>query len=223
LHEWRNFVCGVMILIVPTSFIAQDANRGLLYSNGGTRLNDGSAPAVAAIFPDSLVQTLKGFNARIDVPGSTVLIQSETMVQFQGHELALEHGTLQLDTAREMEVIVGCVTITPVTSDRTQYSVTDVDGKVKVVASKNDVQIHVHGGTLRKSKPESSFDVEVREGQQATRQERCGAAPNPARTAGATGGLLTNPWVIGTAGVVAAVVACLGVCHDDDPISPDKP
>jgi len=219
----RKFVCGVMILVVPTSFLAQDANRGLLYSNGGTRLNGGSAPAVVAIFPDSLVQTQQGHTARIDVAGSTVLIHSETVVQFQGHDLALEHGTVELDTARGMEAISGCITVTPITTERTQYTVTDVDGKVNVAASKNEVKIHVHGGTLRRSKPEESFDIIVREGEKATQEERCGAPANRAREAGATAGILSNPWVIGAAGVVVAVVACLGLCHHDDPISPDRP
>jgi hypothetical protein len=218
----RHLAWGVMISVVSTSLMAQDANRGLLYSNGGTSLNDNSAPAIAAIFPDSLVQTQKGYNARIDVPGSTVLIQAETVVQFQGHELALEHGGLQLNTASEMQVIVGCLTVSPMTFDRTQYSVIDVDGKVTVVASKNDVKLHVHGGTLRKAKSDKSFDIIVREGEEATRQERCGAV-NPAQTAGASGAALNNPWTIGTAGVVVAGVACLGLCHDDDPISPWKP
>lgn len=219
----RKFVCGVMILVVPTSFLAQDANRGLLYSNGGTRLNGSSAPAIVAIFPDSFLQTQPGYTARIDVPGSTVLIQSETVVQFQGHDLALEHGTVELDTARGMEVISGCITVTPITTERTHYTVTDVDGRVKVAASKNDVKIQVHGGTLRRSKPEESFDIIVRESEQATREERCGARANPASEAGATAGILSNPWVIGVAGVVVAVVACLGLCRHDDPISPDRP
>ena len=219
----RKFVCGVMILVVPTSFLAQDASRGLLYSNGGTRLNGGSAPAIVAIFPDSLVQTQQGYTARIDVPGSTVLIQPETVVQFQGHDLALEHGSVELDTARGMEVISGCITVTPMTTERTQYTVTDVDGKVMVAASRNDVKIHVHGGTLRRSKPEESLDIIVRESEKATREERCGAPANRATQAGATAGILSNPWVIGAAGVVVTVVACLGLCHNDDPISPDRP
>ncbi len=221
--DWCNLVCGLMIVILPASLTAQDANRGILRNDGGTWLNENPAPPSAAIFPDSLVQTQKGHSARIDVEGSTVLILADTMVQFQGHELALDHGTLQLDTAREMEVIVGCITISPITSDRTQYDVTDVDGKVKVVASKNDVKIHSHGAALRKSRQGVSSDVIVRQGEQAIREEHCGGPVNPDRIVGATGGFLNSPWAIGTASVVVGVLACLGLCHGDDPISPAKP
>jgi hypothetical protein len=211
-----------MIVILPGLLVAQDANRGILRNDGGTWLNENPAPPTAAIFPDSLVQTQKGHNARIDVEGSSILIQPETMVQFQGHELALDHGTLQLDTAREVEVIVGCITISPITSERTQYDVTDVDGKVKVVATRNDVRIHAHGGTLRKSKQDGSSDSIVRQGEEKTRDEHCGGYANHARAAG-TDGIIDNPKVIGGAAVLVGLVACLGLCRDDDPISPYLP
>ena len=220
LIEWRKLVCGVMIVVAPASLMAQSMDRGLLHSDGGTWLNGSPAPAVSAIFPDSLVQTRAGHSARINVEGSTVLIGSETIVQFQGQELTLDHGVLQLDTAREMKVLIGCVTVTPITSDRTQYNVTDVDGRVKVVALKNDVKVHLHG-VVHRSKDGSSSDLIVREGEQATRRDRCGALAQPTQ---GTAAILDSPWVWGAGGLVAAAaVACLGLCHTDDPVSPSKP
>ena len=214
-----------MIVVAPASLMAQTSDRelrGLVSSDGGTWLNGSPAPAISAIFPDSLLQTQEGHTARINVEGSTVLVGSETIVQFQGNELALDHGSLQLDTAREMKVLIGCVTVSPITSDRTQYTVTDVDGKVKVVALKNDVKIHLHGA-LTKSKQGASADVIVREGEQAARRDRCGAAIRPTEGLNATGAFLDNPWVWGTGIAAAAVVACMGLCHGDDPLSPWKP
>jgi hypothetical protein len=221
LLKWRNLVCGVMIAIFPSSLIAQDATRGLLHSQGGTWLNDSPAPPTAAIFPDSLVQTQKGYTARIDVEGSGVVIAPETVVQFQGLELALDHGHLQLDTASEMKVLIGCITVTPITYDRTQYDVTDVDGKVKVVAYKNDVKIELHGSALQQSKNGRSSSQIVREGEQATRSEHCGAAIEPTQ-GGTKGALLDNPWAKG-AGLVAIGLTCLIICRGDDPISPSTP
>ena len=49
---------------------------------------------------------------------------------------------LQLGTSRGMRVLVGCLTITPTRSSKPSYDVTDVDGKVKIIAHKNDVKIH---------------------------------------------------------------------------------
>jgi hypothetical protein len=213
----------MMIVILPASLMAQDATRGLLHNDGGTWLNESPAPPTAAIFPDSLVQTDKNHRARIEVEGSSVLIQPDTMVQFQGHELALDHGTVQLDTAREMEVLIGCITVSPITSDRTQYDVSDVDGKVKVVAAKNDVKIHSHLGALQKSRRGASSDVIVRQGEQAIRDEHCGPRANRSQAISATGSLLNSPIAITTATAVVGVLVCLGLCHTDDPVSPDKP
>jgi hypothetical protein len=209
-----------MLVVAPASLRAQDPSRGLLHSDGGTWLNDAPAPAVAAIFPDSLVETQEGHIAKIDVYGSTVVIQPETMVQFQGHELVLDHGTLQLDTSLQMEVIVGCITITPVKAVGTQYDVTDAGGKVRVSASKNDVKIHTHGAAVRKTKNGSSDSI-VREGEHSTRAERCG--PGVETQQQATGPGLDSRWAEGAGAIVAGALICLGLCHGDDPISPAKP
>jgi hypothetical protein len=105
-----------MILIGSTTLTAQTAGRALLLSDGGTWLNGTPAPAISAIFPDSLVQTQSGHTARIHAEGSSPPIAPETIVQFQGNELALDHGSLQVDTARETKVLIGCVTVSPLTS-----------------------------------------------------------------------------------------------------------
>jgi hypothetical protein len=223
LLEWRNLVCGVMIVIVPTSLMAQSTGRALLHSDGGTWLNGNPATDSSAIFPDDLIQTQKGYTAKIDADGSTVLVQPETVVQFEGDELFLDHGSLQLDTARELKVRVNCITVIPLTADRTQYDVTDIDGKVKVVAYKNDVKIHYAGAVPRRSKPGASSDVIVREGEQAGRDERCGAAIRPADALDAHGAILNSPWAIGAAAIVVGGLTCLGLCHRDDPVSPSKP
>jgi hypothetical protein len=110
--------------------------RTLLHSDGDTWLNENPAPATAAIFRDSLVRTHKGYRARIDAEGSSVLFGPETVVQFQGSDLTLDHGSLRLHTATEMTVIVGCIGINPLSSDRIHYDVTHIDGKVKVIAYK---------------------------------------------------------------------------------------
>src|SRR5208282_2901701 len=181
-----------MIVVLPSSLVAQDATRGLLHSDGGTWLNGSQAPATAAVFPDSLVQTQAGHSSRIDVAGSSILIKPETEMQFHGSVLVLTHGSLQLVTMTKMEVLVGCISVIPTTTQRTEYDVTDVDGKVKIVVSKRDVNIHVHSGMLGKAKPEKSLDIILHEGQTASRQERCAGAFDPSQVAG-TGPLLDNP------------------------------
>jgi hypothetical protein len=220
LPKWRHVVCRLMIILLPASLAAQDPTRGLLHSDGGTWLNEAPAPNVAAIFPDSLVQTQAGHVARIEVEGSSVTVLPETMMQFQGLELALDHGTLQVDTAREMEVIVGCVRISPVNSERTQFDVTDAGGRVTISVSKNDVKIHSHGAELQKTKGIPS-DAVLHPGEHATRVDHCGSSTRT--QAPGVPGLLDSPAAaIAGAGIAGALI-CLGVCHGDDPVSPTIP
>ncbi len=219
---WRKLVCGVMIAIAPSPLLAQYSERALLRNDGGTWLNESPAPSVSAIFPDSLIQTQANHTARIEAEGSTAQISPETVVQYQGLELALDHGILQLDTSREMKVLIGCITITPVNSDRTQYTVQDVDGKVKISAFKSDVKVHLHGAA-RRSKQSGSSDFIVHEGEEKTHGEHCGGfLPRPADGAGIQTGWLDSTAAKITAGGLIALI-CLEICRSDDPISPSKP
>jgi hypothetical protein len=219
LLEWRKLVCGVMIVIVPASMAAQGTDRALLHSDGGTWLNGKPALASSAIFRDDHIETQTAHSAKIDVEGSTVMMLQNTVVQFEGDELVLDHGSLQLNTAREMKVRVNCMTVIPVTADRTQYDVIDVDGKIKVIAYKNDVKIH-HQGMARRSKQASSDSI-VHEGEQSTRDEKCVVVARPAEV-DAKGPLLNSVWAK-SAGVVAIGLTCLILCRNEDPVSPYKP
>jgi len=219
LLEWRKLVCGVMIVILPTSLMAQNSARAMLHDDGGVWLNGSPAPNSSAIFLHDLVQTQKGNWAKIDADGSTVTAQPETIVQFEGDELVLDHGSLQLNTSRGMKVRVNCITVIPLTQDWNRYDVTDVDGRVVVVAHQNDVRIHYQGAATRLSKQARSSDVTVHQGEQVTREERCGA---PSRPAEATGTTLNSIWAKGAGIAAVGILTCWALCRGDEPVSPSK-
>ena len=150
-------------------------------------------------------------------------MQPETVAQFQGNLWVLVHGTLQLGTTREMPVLVGCLTITPVNWDQTQFDVIDVDGKVKIIAHKNDVKIHSHAAAYQGSKQGAHSDAIVHEGEEVTREDRCGLPIRGTQPSDASNAILNRPLVIGAAALAVGTIACLGLCHDDDPLSPWKP
>jgi len=212
-----------MMVILPSSLLTQDSGRAMLHSHGAVWLNGNPAPNSSAIFAHDMVQTQKEGNAKIDADGSTATVQPETIVQFEEDELVLDHGSLQLDTARGMRVRVNCITVIPVTQEPTQYDVTDFDGKVKVVAYKNDVKIHYQGAATRRSKLAGSSDVTVHQGEQVTREERCGAGEKPAEAINAHGAFLNSIWAKGAGLAAVGVFTCEALCRGEDPISPSKP
>ena len=213
-----------MTVFLPVSLLAQDTGAAMVRGNDGVLVNGNRLPGSMAIFPDALIETPRNTVARIELPGSAADVNAETMVQYQTNELVLDHGTVAVNTARAFRVRVGCITITPVNADWTHYEVTDVDGKVTVSAIKSDVYIEARTGKAQEAKqgPNKSRTI-VREGEQKSREEKCAAAgPQPDHVA-AYGAIMNSPYVKWPALVAVGVLACLGLCHSDDPISPSKP
>lgn len=223
--EWRTLICGMMIVVLPTSLVAQSSGRALLHSEGGTWLNKSPAPASSAIFPDDYIQTASDNSARIDAEGSSVAVLPETIVQFQDNELVLDHGRLQLNTARGMKVRVGCMTVVPTTQDPTQYDVMNLNGNVKVIAYKHDVKIQYRNSSSsdRKAKEVRFVEVIVREGEHASRNEHCGGVADPADAVNAKGPILDSLWAETAGIVVVGTLLCIGLCPTASPISPSAP
>ena len=223
MFEWRNLVCGVMVVVLPMSLMAQESARAILHNDGGVWLNGNLAPNSSAIFPHDLVRTQKENRARIDADGSTVTVEPETIVQFEGDELVLEHGSLQVNTWRGMRVRVNCVTVSPPAQEWARYDVTDVDGRMLVLAYQNDVTIHYSGPTTWRSKHVELPDVTVYQGGQATHEDRCGEAAKPADVVNANGAILNSIWAKGVGIIAIGVITCWALCRGDNPVSPTKP
>jgi hypothetical protein len=223
LGKWRNLVCGVMAVVLPMSLTAQDSTRAMLHSDGGVWLNGSPAPNSSAIFPNDLIQTQQANSAKIDAYGTAVTVQPETVVQFGGDELILDHGGLQVDTSRGVRVRVNCISVSPLAQAWTRYDVTDVDGRVTVAARENSVLIHYEGAAIRQSKQAAFADVTVHQGEQATRDERCGTAARPADVVNAKVAILNNVWVKGAGLAAMGILTCWALCRGDDALSPTKP
>jgi hypothetical protein len=221
----RNFLSWAMIVLFPLSLVAADTGAAVVHSKGGVWVNGAEVVDSTVIFPGDLLQTKPGFVANIDIEGSSVLIQSESVVKFQGNFLILEHGSVSVGTSTSLSVHVNCIEVVPVTSERTQYDVTDIIGRVEVAALKSDVNIKQSGILQKASKEgESSQPATVREGQQAKRYESeiCGAAPRP----GSAGNGLNTKWVeIGGAAGAGGLLLCLILCRGSvaSSVSPWQP
>lgn len=222
--EWHKLGCGAMVAVLSTSLVAQDLGRAMLHSDGGAWLNGKPAPNSVAIFPHDVVQTRKESTAKIDVDGSTATIQADTLVQFEEDELFLDHGSLQLNSARGMRVRVNCMTVIPLTQERTRYDVIEAGGKVMVVAYENDVKIQYRQVAARQAKNTGSSDVTVHRGEQVTREERCRAETKPGARLDAMGPILDSPWARATGIAAIGVLTCWALCfHGSEPVSPDRP
>ena len=219
-----------MALLVPVSLTAQETSGAMLRSSGeGTLVNGSSAPASIAIFPNDQVQTPKNIGSRIEVTGSTADVNPETIVQYQAGELVLDHGSLSVNTIRGLRVRVGCITITPVHDNAwTHYDVRDVNGKVEVAASKDDVYISARSKNLMDAKEiekERSNRTIVHQGEQKSREEKCAGAykPQTAMTVTGIGAWLNSPYAIATGAGIIIFTTCYALCQGSEPSSPICP
>jgi hypothetical protein len=220
----RSFVCLILIGILPASLVAEDTGAAILHSNGGVLVNGNAATDTATIFPGDTVEVQAKAGARIEISGSMVDVTSETVFEFDNGEIHLDHGSVSVNTSRGFRVRAGCVIVTPVNVEAwTQYDVTDTDSKVHVSALKNDVNLESRSSNPGQMKQSSSSRVTVREGEQKSREEKCGAADVKSGIAG-RGALLNSPYLQWTAGgVITAGTLCLLLCFNNQPLSPSDP
>ena len=218
-----------MMVILPVSLMADDTGAAMLRSSGAVLVNKNPALPATALFPDDLIETQQGGIARIEVAGSTADISPDTVIQFEGDELVLEHGSVSVNTSRLLRVRVGCVTITPVNADWTHYDVKDADGKITVSALKSDVYLEARSSNPQKAhqkatQPAHSDRMIVREGEQKSREEKCGVAEvkETDHLAG-RGAIMNSPYVRWPAAGVIIGLTCWAVCNSDNPISPSAP
>jgi hypothetical protein len=208
----RKFVAWLMLFLFPVSLNAADTGSAILRSAGGVWVNGNEIAGSTTIFSGDSLETKPGFVANLDVEGSSVLIQPESIVKFHGTYLTLEHGSVSVGTSTGMSVHVNCIRVEPLSNDRTQYDVADVTGKVEVAAHKDDVKI-TQTGSLHKPSAENSASSSsvVHEGQQGSRDESqaCGAASPPESPAHG----LPTKWIeIGGGAGAGVVVICLLLC-----------
>lgn len=211
------------MILVPDSLLAQSP-IAVLHTQGGVWVNGYEARDASSVFDGDLLETKPEFAAKLNLEGSEILLQPVSVAKFEKNLLTLDHGSVSVGTSTQYKVKVKCITVAPVHPERTQYDVTDINGKIEVAAGKNDVQVEVGlGGKKPSPNAEGTHESIVHEGEQATYQESeaCGAPPQPKGPVSP----LTSPWVIGGAGGGLVLLLCLTVfCKSSNqPISPNSP
>jgi len=219
MSAFRRIVSCLLLLIMPASLFAADSGAAMLYVNGAAWLNGSHVPNSSAIFVGDLVQTRADGAANIHAPGSSITVLGDSLVQFEGVSLKVEHGGVSVSTSKGVATIAGDVRVAPASNAWTEFSVTDLDGTVRIAARKGDLTVTDDNGT-----------VTLAQGQETTRDEQStdnDKKKKKKRAAGAVpaagGGVLNSPVAIGVGAAVIGGVTIWVLSKNDDPISPDKP
>jgi hypothetical protein len=219
---FRKMVSCVLLLLLPASLFAADSSAAMLYTNGTAWVNGAHVPrAASAIFSGDLLQTPSNSVANINSAGSSITVFSDSLVQFDGSGVTIEHGGVTVSTSRGVATTAGDVKVAPASNAWTEFNVTDVDGTVRIAARKGDVTVF-----------DGKDTVTLAQGQETTRDETSDQSDNRNKKSkrrgagaapGAQGGILNSPVAVGIgAGAILGVTIWV-LTQSDNPASPSKP
>jgi hypothetical protein len=221
MSAFRKMVSCVLLLAFPASLFAADSGAAMLYATGAAWVNGSHVPNASAIFAGDLVQTRSDAAANINAPGSSITVLGDSLVEFEGASLKVEHGGVAISTSKGVAASAGDVKVAPASNSWTEFNMTDVDGTVKIAARKGDLNITDDNGTTT-----------LAQGQETTRDEQSDQSSdskkkNKKRGTGAApaagGGVLDSPLAIGIGGAVIVGVTAWVLIRSDNPVSPSEP
>jgi hypothetical protein len=217
----RSSICAkivscAMLIVLPSALFGGESNPGaMLYTHGDAILNGSSVPRSSALFSGDWIQTHADSVANINAAGSTVLILNDSIVEYDGNSLKLEHGGVTISTSKSMAVRAGAVNVSPKASALTEFEVRDVDGTVQIAARKGELSISNDKGV----------STTLAEGQETTRDQSQSNKDSKRAAAGAApaaGAALDSPIAIG---IGAGAIVGLGIwvlIQGDQPASPTQ-
>jgi hypothetical protein len=220
ISAFRRVVSFLLLLIVPAALFGADSGAALLYADGGTWLNGTHVPNPSAIFAGDLVQTRSNSAANIHASGSSITVLSDSLVQFEGTSLKVEHGGVSVSTSRSLATTAGDIKVAPVSNGWTEFNVSDTDGTVRIAARKGDLSITDDSGTVTLAQgQETTRDESSNQADSKKKKKKGGTGAAPA----AGGGVLNSPVAIGVgAGAIVGVTAWV-LTRSDKPVSPATP
>jgi hypothetical protein len=204
----------LMLVVFPGALFAADQAGAMVYTHGSAMLNGTNIPRSSALFPGDLVQTTKDSVANINATGSTVLVLNESLVQYEGSSVLLEHGGVTVSTSKLLATRAGSLTVLPAAGVWTEFEVRDVDGTIRIVARKGDLTISDDAGTTTLAQGQETTREETQKDKKGRKRGGGGSVP------GAAGGTLDSPVAIGIGTGIIVGVAAWAVIKSDDAASP---
>jgi hypothetical protein len=215
----------VLLIGFPASLFAADSGAAMLYTHGAAWLNGAHIPSSSAIFSGDLLQTRSDSGADISAPGSSITVLGDSLVEFEGSSLKVEHGGVAVSTSKRVATTAGEVHVSPVSSAWTEFNVTDVDGTVRIAAKKGDLDVTDGNGTVLLAQGQETTRDEQSDqsgssdssGKKKDKKNSQGAAP------AAQGGAFNSTVAVGVGAAVVGGVAIWVLTRSENPVSPSSP
>jgi hypothetical protein len=220
-----KILAGMLSVVFPAAMLAADTPGAMVYSHGTALVNGNSVARSSSVFLGDLVQTRPDSVANISATGSSVIVLNDSLVQYEGSRVKLEHGGVTVSTSKLMGARAGLVTVLPASAALTEFEVRDVDGTVHITARRGDLTISdSRGAALLAQGQQTSRDEGIpQDDSQAQPSGKKRKKTADSTTPGAEGGILNSPIAIGVGGGLILAGTIWVLSHNDDPVSPVKP
>lgn len=205
----------LVVLLTSAALFAQGAGTAVLFGTGSVYLNGAQITNSSAVTPGDVIQTRENGAANINAPGSSVVVESNSIVRYQGEGFALDRGNISVATGNGVSVLARDFKITPASGGWTEFYVTRSNGSIGIIARKNPITVSC-----------GASSISVKEGQQISRDDaaNCGllSKGNGAPPA-AKGPLITQDRAEWGAIGAGALLAGWALIQSDNPMSPHSP
>ena len=215
----RSAVCCWLVFLFPAHMLGGETASAMLYTTGSAWLNGSEVPKSAAVFSGDMLQTRPDSTASIQTNGSSVMVMADSLVQFEGPAVEIEHGGVRVTTSRALAAHAGDVTIKPTGNSWTEFQVVDVNGQVQIAANKGDVTVQDDKGTTTVTQGQQTTRDDTSDSKKRKKRNQSGAAP------AAHGGIMSSRTaVIGGAAIIGGAAAWVWLDHGGEgPVSPGVP
>ena len=117
----RKLMSLFLVLLIPSAMVAAEGDTAVLYGTGAVYLNGAQLATSSAVTNGDVIQTKGTGAANLNAAGSSVVIQSNTIVRFQSGGLALDRGSVTVATGRGLSVFARDFKITPASDNWTEF------------------------------------------------------------------------------------------------------
>jgi len=211
----RKLTSLFLVLLIPSAMVAAEGDTAVLYGTGAVYLNGAQLATSSAVTNGDVIQTKDTGAANLNAAGSSVVIQSNTIVRFQSGGLALDRGSVTVATGRGLSVFARDFKITPASGNWTEFYISRASGVVQIIARKSGITLSCGANTST-----------IKEGQQVSRDDaaNCGLVDKAGGASpAAKGPILDSTWAR-DAGIAAGGGLLLWVLTKcEDPVSPSSP
>src|SRR5690349_20531497 len=114
-------VSSCVLMFATTLALSQNTGVSVVYGTGSVYLNGTQLSNSNAVTTGDVIQTKDNGTANLTAPGSSIAVESNSIVRYQADGVSLDRGGLSVATSKTTSVYARDLKITPVSTAWTEF------------------------------------------------------------------------------------------------------